>query len=138
MGPRQATATADSTAGLEVRNQPLRAIQWDLRRSGPSAAPGRTLRLEVDSGDSPAELDEQEAFALTTAPGGPPIAGDVKGVMIPATILLAAADETATSFLGNVVELRLLQRDVMAEVAADPSLIPQRLEGATPSNRPSA
>ncbi len=53
---------------------------------------------------------------------------DTRGVLLFATVLLVAGNETTTNSVGNSVDMLLRNRDVLDEVAANPSLIPNLVE----------
>jgi cytochrome P450 len=53
---------------------------------------------------------------------------DTQAVLLFATVLLIAGNETTTNSVGNSVDLLLRNRDALDEVAKDPSLIPNLVE----------
>ena len=53
---------------------------------------------------------------------------DTEAVMLFALILLVAGNETTTNSVGNTVDMLLRDRDLLEQVAQDPSLIPALVE----------
>lgn len=62
-------------------------------------------------------VDPNQGVAMTT-----------QGVVFFALVVLIAGNETTMNTVGNAVELLMRRRDVLEEVAGDPSLIPNLVE----------